>query len=140
MTILSIVIGVMMMFGMNGMAPAFRDMFVSSTQSMALSEVDLYVTRRDGSFFRQEYTQNVDAVQGVESTASMIARAMAVPLDHYYTADEKEITTIQVYGIDTTVTEPTYNKVTTESRRLTAGQCLYPSSLLVDWESTLGRW
>jgi putative ABC transport system permease protein len=124
MTILSIVIGVMMMFGMNGMAPAFRDMFVSSTQSMALSEVDLYVTRRDGSFFRQEYTQNVDAVQGVESTASMIARAMAVPLDHYYTADEKEITTIQVFGVDTSVSDPAFNIVTAGGRRLTAGRFL----------------
>ncbi len=55
MTIISIVIGVMIMFGLNGMAPAFKDVFISSTQSMALSEIDLYVTRRDGSFFRQEY-------------------------------------------------------------------------------------
>ena len=78
MTILSIMIGVMMMFGLNGLAPAFQEMFVSSTQSVALSSVDLYVTRQDGSFFRQEYEQNVAAVPGVESTASMISRIRAL--------------------------------------------------------------
>jgi putative ABC transport system permease protein len=124
MTILSIVIGVMMMFGMNGMAPALKDMFVSSTQSMALTEVDLYVSRRDGSFFRQEYTQNIAAVPGVASTASMIARTVAVPLDHYYTADEKEITTLQVFGIDTSVADDAFNIVTAGGRRLTAGRTL----------------
>ena len=124
MTILSIVIGVMMMFGMNGMAPALKDMFVSSTQSMALTEVDLYVSRRDGSFFRQEYTQNIAAVPGVESTASMIARTVAVPLDHYYTADEKEITILQVFGVDTSVADDAFNIVSAGGRRLTAGRTL----------------
>ena len=98
MTVISIVIGVTIMFGLNGMAPAFREMFVSSTQSMALSEIDLYVTRRDGGFFRQEYEQNVAAVDGVDSTASMIARSVALPVDHYFTADGRAINTIQVYG------------------------------------------
>jgi len=124
MTILSIVIGVMMMFGLNGMAPALQDLFISNTQSMALSNVDLYITRRDGSFFRQEYEQNVAAVEGIESTSSMIARAVAVPSDQYYTADGKEITTIQVYGVDTSNTDETFNIVTAGGRRLTAGRLL----------------
>ena len=71
MTILSIVIGVMMMFGLNGMAPALQDLFISSTESMSLSEVDLFITRKDGGFFRQDYTQSVNEVPGVVSTASM---------------------------------------------------------------------
>ncbi|MGD2162078.1 MAG: hypothetical protein PVG04_03220, partial [Anaerolineales bacterium] len=72
MTVLSIVIGVMIMFGLNGISPALKDVFISNTQSVALSDVDLYVTRKDGSFFRQEYTRNVGGVQGVASTAAMI--------------------------------------------------------------------
>jgi putative ABC transport system permease protein len=124
MTIISIVIGVTIMFGLNGMAPAFREMFVSSTQSMALSEIDLYVTRRDGGFFRQEYQQNVAAVEGVDSTASMIARSVALPADHYFTADGRAINTIQVYGIDTAVTDETFDVVTAGGRRLTAGRLL----------------
>ena len=75
MTILSIVIGVMMMFGLNGMAPALKDLFVSSTQSMSLANIDLYVTRRDAGFYRQELSEQVAAVQGVASTARMIVRA-----------------------------------------------------------------
>jgi len=126
MTILSIVIGVMMMFGLNGIAPAFKAMLVSSTQTMALSEVDLYVTRRDGSFFRQEFEGNVGSVPGVESTASMIARTVAVPLDHYYTAEDKEISTIQVFGVDTSTTDDTFNIVTAGGRRLTSGRLLQP--------------
>jgi putative ABC transport system permease protein len=124
MTIISIVIGVTIMFGLNGMAPAFREMFVSSTQSMALSEIDLYVTRRDGSFFRQEYQQNVAAVDGVASTASMIARSVALPSDHYSTADGRAINTIQVYGVDTAVTDETFDVVTAGGRRLTTGRLL----------------
>jgi putative ABC transport system permease protein len=131
MTILSIMIGVMMMFGLNGMAPAFKEIFVSSTQSMALTEVDLYVTRKDGSFFRQEYEQNIAAVDGVESTASMIARSVAAPPDHYTTADERPINTIQVYGVDTTNTDETFNIVTAAGRRLTAGRLLQPGDIQV---------
>jgi len=124
MTILSIMIGVMMMFGLNGIGPAFQDMFISSTQSMALSNVDLYVTRRDGGFFRQEYVDNVAAVEGVESTASMIARAVALPPDHYTTADGRPINTIQVYGVDTTTMDDAFNIVTAGGRRLTEGRLL----------------
>ena len=124
MTILSILIGVMMMFGMNGMAPAFRDLFISSTQSMALTEVDLYVTRRDGSFFRQEFEDNVGAVSGVESTAGMIARPVVVPPERYFTADGSEVSSIQVFGVDTSVTDEAFNFVTAGGRRLTAGRLL----------------
>jgi len=124
MTILSIMIGVMIMFGLNGIAPAFQDLFISSTQSMALSNIDLYVTRKDASFFRQEYTQNVSAVNGVESVASMISRAVAVPPDHYTTADDRPISTIQVYGVDTSNTDEAFNIVTAGGRRLTAGRLL----------------
>jgi hypothetical protein len=91
MTIMSIVIGVTIMFGLNGVAPAFEELFTSSMQSMALSEIDLYVTRRDGGFFRQEYTQNVGSVNGVAATTSMIVRSVIVPVDHYATADGRAI-------------------------------------------------
>ena len=124
MTILSIMIGVMMMFGLNGMAPALQDIFISSTESMALSNVDLYITRRDGSFFRQEYEENVGAVDGVESTAIMIARSVALPSEHYYTGDGREISTIQVYGVDTGNTDDAFNIVTAGGRRLTTGRLL----------------
>ncbi|MBC8506560.1 MAG: ABC transporter permease [Anaerolineales bacterium] len=126
MTILSIVIGVMMMFGLNGLAPAFQDMFVSSTQSMALSNVDLYVTRRDGGFFRQEYQGNVGSIAGVEATASLIARTVAAPPDHYTTADGRPINTIQVYGVDSANTDESFNIVTAAGRRLAAGRLLQP--------------
>lgn len=124
MTILSIVIGVMMMFGLNGMAPALQDLFVSSTQSMALSNVDLYVTRKDGSFFREEFVQDVGAVQGVASTAGMISRAVTVPAEQYYAADGSEIRTIQVYGVDASVTDEAFNVITAGGRRLLAGRLL----------------
>jgi len=124
MTILSIVIGVMMMFGLNGMAPALQDLFISSTQSVALSNVDLYITRTDGSFFRQEYEQNVAAIEGVESTAGMIVRAVALPPEHYQTPDGNDISTIQVYGVDTAVTDESFNIMTAGGRRLAAGRLL----------------
>ncbi len=124
MTILSIVIGVMIMFGMNGIAPAFKEIFISSTQSMALSEIDLSVTRRDGGFFRQEYEQNVAAIEGVASTARMVVRSVAAPPDHFKTADGRAINTIQVYGIDTAVTDETFDVVTAGGRRLTEGRLL----------------
>lgn len=127
MTVLSIVIGVMMMFGLNALAPAFKETFVSSTQSMALSEVDLYVTRRDGGFFRSEYQSNVASVAGVEATASLISRTVAAPPDHYTTADDRPINTIQVFGVDTTNTDETFNVITAAGRRLAAGRLLQPS-------------
>jgi putative ABC transport system permease protein len=124
MTILSIVIGVMIMFGLNGMAPALKDVFVSNTQSVALSNVDLYVTRKDGSFFRQEYLQNVEAVEGVESTAPLIVRAVALPSERYKTPDGNDVSTIHVCGIDTSITDDTFNVITAGGRRLLAGRSL----------------
>jgi putative ABC transport system permease protein len=126
MTILSIVIGVMIMFGLNGIAPSLKDAFISNTQSVALSNVDLYVTRKDGSFFRQEYRQNVGAVEGVESTAPMILRAVSLPLERYQTPDGNDISTIHIFGIDTSVIDETYNAVTAGGRRLVAGRTFQP--------------
>ncbi len=126
MTILSIVIGVMMMFGLNGMAPALKDLFISSTQSMSLANIDLYVTRRDGGFYRQEMVAQVSAVQGVASSARMIVRSVALPVDHYFTPDGRAINTIQVYGVDTAVTDEAFNIMTAGGRRLTAGRLLQP--------------
>ncbi|MEK6222915.1 MAG: ABC transporter permease, partial [Chloroflexota bacterium] len=122
MTILSIVIGVMIMFGLNGLAPSFKQLFVSSTQSMALTEVDLYVTRRDGGYFRQEYQQNVGSVKGVDSTASLIIRTVNLPQDEYTTADDRAISSIQVYGVDPSNTDETFDIVTSGGRRLRAGR------------------
>jgi len=124
MTILSIVIGVMMMFGLNGMAPALKSLFITSTESMSLSNVDLYVTRKDGSFFRHEYQRNVGAVNGVVSTAGLIIKPITVPVEHFYTADGKQINTILVYGVDTETTDDTYNLMTAGGRRLTSGRLL----------------
>lgn len=124
MTVLSIVIGVMMMFGLNGMAPAFMELFISSTSSMSLSDVDLYFTRRDGSFFQESYQRNVASVKGVESTASMIVRSVAVPSGQYYTSQGREITSIQVFGVDTSSNDPAFNIVTAGGRRLKAGRYL----------------
>lgn len=126
MTILSIVIGVMIMFGLNGMSPALKDIFVSNTQSVALSNVDLYVTRKDGSFFREEYRQNVGAVQGVASTAPMIVRAVALPPERYQTPDGGDISTVHVYGIDPDVIDKTFNAVTAGGRRLVSGRTFLP--------------
>ncbi|MGD8633092.1 MAG: ABC transporter permease [Anaerolineales bacterium] len=126
MTVLSIVIGVMIMFGLNGIAPALKDIFISNTQSVALSNVDLYVTRKDGSFFRQEYVQNAGSVQGIESTTAMILRAVPLPPDRYSTPDGNEISTIHVFGVDTAVTDPTFNVTTAGGRRLVAGRTLEP--------------
>ena len=126
MTILSIVIGVMIMFGLNGIAPAMKEVFISNTQSVALSEVDLYVTRQDGSFFRQEFEQNVAAVPGVESSAAMILQAVNLPPERYQTPDGNDASGIQVYGIDTTIADETYNVVTAGGRRVLSGRNLQP--------------
>jgi putative ABC transport system permease protein len=126
MTIISILIGVMIMFGLNGIAPAMKDIFISNTQSVSLSNVDLYVTRQDGSFFRQEYQQNVAAVDGVESTAVLVVQAVNLPPGRYQTPDGNDVSTIQIYGIDTSVTDESFNIVTAVGRRILAGRDLQP--------------
>jgi putative ABC transport system permease protein len=126
MTVLSIVVGVMIMFGLNGMAPALKDLFISNTQSVALANVDLYVTRKDGSFFQEAYWQQLGEVQGVASTAPMFVRAVPLPADRYQTADGNDITTINVYGVDPDVTDEAFNAVTAGGRRLVSGRTLQP--------------
>ncbi len=126
MTILSIVIGVMIMFGLNGMSPAIRDMFTSNAESTSLANVDLYVTRRDGSFFRQEYVQNVRSVDGVASTTGMVMKSVSLPLEHYQTPDGNDINTILIFGVDTSVDDDAFNIVVAGGRRLIDGRALEP--------------
>ncbi|KAA3648165.1 MAG: ABC transporter permease [Chloroflexi bacterium] len=124
MTILSIVIGVMIMFGLNGLAGPMQKLFITNAESVALANVDLYVSRSDGSFFREEFEDNVGAVEGVVSTASMIVRSVILPPEHYQTSDGTDVSTIQVYGIDTGSADEAFNIVTAGGRRLSEGRML----------------
>ncbi len=124
MTIISIVIGVMIMFGLNGMTSSLKDLFISNTESAGLTNIDLYINRNDGGFFREEYRDNVAAVQGVENAAPMVIRAMTVPPEEYQTPDGNDITTIQVYGIDTGNLDEDFNVITAGGRRILEGRTL----------------
>lgn len=125
-TIFSIVIGVMMMFGLNGLAPALKESFSRSTEQASLASVDLFLSRDDGGFFRQEYLENVAAVQGVDAVAGLIVRAVAVPPEKYSMPDGNDVVTMQVFGIDTAITDPDFNLITAGGRRLAEGRLLEP--------------
>jgi putative ABC transport system permease protein len=122
MTIISIMIGVMIMFGLNGIAPAMKEVFNSNIQSVALSDVDLYVTRQDRSFFRQEFEGNIAEIPGVESTATMVVQTVSLPPERYQSADGSEVSSMLVYGVDTRVGDETFNIVTAGGRRLAEGR------------------
>ncbi|UCG24595.1 MAG: ABC transporter permease, partial [Chloroflexota bacterium] len=80
LTTLSIVVGVMLIFGLNGMVPALEDSLRQSTMTTA-NQVDLTVTSESRGVFDQALVEEVGRIPGVAAAAGSLIRAVALPPD-----------------------------------------------------------
>jgi len=82
LTTLSIVIGVMVIFGMGTYLPTMMEAFERNLLAVS-GQVDLTVTHKTGEAFSTSVLTKVKAVEGVGAIAGSISRPMNIPLTFY---------------------------------------------------------
>ena len=82
LTTLAIVFGVLVIFGMNTLLPAFRRAFQVNVLAAA-GQVDATVTLKTSDAFDASVVGKVSAVQGVRAASGSLNRTVNVPSDYY---------------------------------------------------------
>lgn len=82
LTTLAIVFGVLVIFGMNTLLPAFVRAFQANTLAAA-GEVDATITLRTGDAFDAALLDEVAAIEGVRAVSGFLNRAVNLPPDYF---------------------------------------------------------
>ncbi len=101
LTTLSIVLGVMIIFGLNSMIPAM-ERIVARQMMAAVSEVELSVRSVSGSPFDSQSLAVVQSAKGVQSATGILSQLVAIPEGLVRPAvDEYQVVkTVIVIGVD----------------------------------------
>lgn len=99
LTTLSIVFGILLIFGMNSIVPTFIKSFTANTMAMQ-GQVDVSIISKTNSAFSQDVLQTVRAVPGITTAAGTLERPISLPLDYFDQdpATPDKITAITVVG------------------------------------------
>lgn len=125
-TTLAIVLGVMLVFGLNGVGPAVEASFRQSVAASSL-QVPLIVSREGRVAFSAEVTRTVAGVPGISNASGAISRDLFLPSSRYLTASGGEtVRTLTVYGIEPGSGDWLFDIVAAEQRALVAGRRLLP--------------
>ncbi|HNB50837.1 MAG TPA: ABC transporter permease [Anaerolineales bacterium] len=82
LTTLAIVFGVMLIFGMNTIMPAFLAAFTTNIMAAA-SQVDATITNKTGQSFPESVAEQVAAVEGVTHVSATLERPINLPVDYF---------------------------------------------------------
>lgn len=82
LTTLAIVFGVLVIFGMNSMLPAFVQAFQVNVQA-ASGQVDASITLKTGDAFDSSAVDKVAAIEGVRVVSGVLERTLNLPEDYY---------------------------------------------------------
>lgn len=94
LTTLAVVFGVMLIFGLNGLLPAFVESFRQNILA-ATGQVDLAVSTTTGAAFEQTVVAEVSAINGVGWATSSLSHPIALPL-----TDGQAAQSLLVIGVD----------------------------------------
>ncbi len=82
LTTLAIVFGVLLIFGMNTVMPAFIGAFQANALAMA-GQVDATITSKSGEAFPESVAETVAAVAGVRVVSGTLERGIGLPADFF---------------------------------------------------------
>ncbi len=101
LTTLAIVFGVLVVFGMNTIIPAFMAAFQSNILAAA-GQVDATITLKTGDVFDAPVAERVAAVDGVRNVSGLIDRTVNVPADYFDgdPAAPDQVSAVSLVGID----------------------------------------
>jgi putative ABC transport system permease protein len=98
LTIVAVVFGVMIVFGMNGIVPAVRASFGESVRVSA-HEVDLLVTPTTDRTFGADVADEIRSVPGVAIVTQVLERSLTLPAAyHIPTNDDRAIDRLVISG------------------------------------------
>ncbi|MFZ6028489.1 MAG: ABC transporter permease [Chloroflexota bacterium] len=82
LTTLAIVFGIVLIFGMNAILPAFVKSFTANAMAME-GQVDVSITSKANSAFPADVLETVRGVDGVSAAAGTLERPISLPADYF---------------------------------------------------------
>ncbi|HEY1408941.1 MAG TPA: FtsX-like permease family protein [Promineifilum sp.] len=122
LTTLAIVFGVMIIFSLNTVLPAFSRAFQANTMAAA-GEVDATITLKTGDVFDASALNQVTAIEGVIVADGLLNRAVNLPAD-YFDGDPgtvDPVTALALLGIDVEQATAMHSYVMRSGRFLETG-------------------
>jgi putative ABC transport system permease protein len=101
LTTLAIVFGVLLIFGMNTLMPAFIQAFQANAMALA-NQTDVTITHKTGEAFSPDVAETVAQLEGIRAVSAKLERALNLPadyLDHDANTPDK-ITSVSLIGGD----------------------------------------
>jgi putative ABC transport system permease protein len=100
LTTLAIVLGVMITFGLNALAPPLKASFQQSVEASS-ANIDLILAQKTMGMFDQALANDVATVPGVSNVTGAISREIFVAAEAgLQTASGEAVTTLDIYGVD----------------------------------------
>jgi putative ABC transport system permease protein len=101
LTTLAIVFGVLLIFGMNTLMPAFLNAFQANAMALA-DQTDATITNKTGEAFGPGVAQTVAGVEGVRAVSAKLERPLNLPADYFDNdpAAPDRITAVSLVGGD----------------------------------------
>jgi putative ABC transport system permease protein len=122
LTTLAIVLGVMITFGLNAMAPPLKAAFQQSVEASS-ANIDLILSQKTMGMFDQALEADVAAVSGVSNVTGAISRDIFVAAEAgLRTAGGEAVTTLDIYGIDPETGAYLFDLVRAEGREVVEGR------------------
>ncbi len=122
LTTMAIAFGVLIIFGMNTLLPAFMRAFQAN--AMALSgQVDVTVTNKTGQAFPEETMEKIATIDGLSAYSGRLERVLNLPADYFDSdpAAPDRISAVILTGIDPDQARTTASYNILEGRFLQAG-------------------
>jgi putative ABC transport system permease protein len=120
LTTLAVVLGVMLMFGMNGILPSMVTAFRAATLSSA-GQVDLSVTSETGGTFGLDVYRAVARVQGVAAATPSLRRLAALPPALGPASQSSQVSAVNIIGVDLATVTKVRSFPLSEGRFLSGG-------------------
>lgn len=101
LTTLAIVFGVLLIFGMNTLLPAFISAFQANAMALA-GQTDATITNKTGEAFSTEVAQTIARVEGVRAVSAKLERPLNLPADYFDNdpATPDRVTAVSLLGGD----------------------------------------
>jgi len=101
LTTLAIVFGVLVIFGMNTLLPAFIGAFQANAMALA-GQVDATITNKTGEAFPESVVDKMAAVEGVRAVSGTLERSINLPADYFDgdSAAPDRVTAVTLVGAD----------------------------------------
>jgi len=121
LTTLAIVFGVLVIFGMNTLLPAFLEAFQANAMALA-DQTDATITNKTGEAFGLDVAQTVADVEGVRAVSVKLERPLNLPPDYFDhdPATPDRVTSVSLVGGDPEMLRAIGFYIVEEGRFITA--------------------